>query len=136
MLGVLGLKPPTAAYPTGRFAADTVGSSAIPSTGRRGTIPWFPVGVQSPVRQTQLAWDAVPVPRLNPIQTLASFVPTMATLWYFGEYLTALMNERLPNVCFVMFCVVGLFVMYQLAVLKVLAPPRTVSQTLMVPAIR
>lgn len=60
----------------------------------------------------------------------------MATLWYFGEYLTPLMNERLPNVCFVMFCVVGLFVMYQLAVLKVLAPPRTVSQTLMVPAIR
>ena len=107
MLGVLGLKPPTAAYPTGRFAADTVGSSAIPSTGRKGTT------VLSPVTLTQLACDAVPVPRLKPIQTLASFVPTMATLWYFGEYLTPLMNERLPRVCLVMFWVVGLFVTYQ-----------------------
>src|SRR5437870_6652508 len=80
MDGVLALKPPTAAYPTGRFAADTVGSSAMPNTGRRGTT------VLPPVTSTQLACDAVPVPRLKPIQTLASFVPTMATLWYFGEY--------------------------------------------------
>src|SRR5438132_1900684 len=82
VVGVLALKPPTAAYPTGRFAADTVGSSAMPSTGRRGTTVLFPV------TSTQLACDAVPVPRLKPIQTLASFVPTIATLAYFGEYLT------------------------------------------------
>src|SRR5215467_2817926 len=73
VVGVLALNPPTAAYPTGRLAAATEGSRATPSTGRRGTIPWFPAGVQSPVRQTQLACDAVPVPRLNPIQALASF---------------------------------------------------------------
>jgi hypothetical protein len=80
--GVLVLNPPTAAYPTGRFAAVTVGSSAIPCTGRRGRT------VLSPVTFTQLACDAVPVPRLKPIQTFASFVPSMATLEYFGEYFT------------------------------------------------
>ena len=41
-----------------------------------------------PVTSTQFAWLAAPVPRLKPIQTFASFVPTMATLWYFGEYLS------------------------------------------------
>jgi len=41
-----------------------------------------------PVTFTQFPWFAIPVPRLNPICTLPSFVPTMATLWYFGEYLT------------------------------------------------
>ena len=41
-----------------------------------------------PVTSTQLACDAVPVPRLKPIQTLASFVPSIATLEYFGEYFT------------------------------------------------
>jgi hypothetical protein len=41
-----------------------------------------------PVTLTQLACDAVPVPRLKPIQTLASFVPSIATLEYFGEYFT------------------------------------------------
>ena len=65
---------------------------------------------------TQFAWPATPVPRLKPIHTLASFVPTIATLDHFGEYFTWLMNERLPSVCFVMFCVDGLFVTYQLAV--------------------
>ena len=74
IVGVLASNPPTAAYPTGRFAAETVGSSAIPSTGRRGTT------VLLPVTFTQFACDAVPVPRLKPIQTLASFVPTMATV--------------------------------------------------------
>ena len=46
---------------------------------------------------------ATPVPRLKPIQTLPSFVPTIATLLNFGEYLTWLMKERLPSVCLVMF---------------------------------
>src|SRR5207247_7237492 len=119
----------TAAYPTGRFAADTVGSSAIPSTGRRGTT------VLLPVTSTQFAWDWVPVPRLKPIQTLASFVPTMATLWYFGEYLTPLMNERLPRVCLVMFWVVGVFVTYQSAEPNEALPPLIVSQTRVLPAI-
>src|SRR5438876_4285503 len=107
--GVLALKPPTAAYPTGRFAADTVGSSAMPSTGRKGTTMLLPV------TSTQFACDGVPVPRLKPTQTLASLVPTMATPWYFGEYLIPLMNERLPRVCLVMFWVAGLYVIYQSA---------------------
>src|SRR5439155_8605769 len=126
--GVLALKPPTAAYPTGKLAAPTVGSSAIPSTGRRGTT------VLLPVTSTQFACDWVPVPRLKPIQTLASFVPTMATLWYFGEYFTWLMNERLPKVCLVMFWVVGLFVTYQLDEFIVALPPAIVSHTRVVPA--
>ncbi len=75
----------------------------------------------------------MPVPRLNPIQTLESFVPTIATLAYFGEYLTWLMNERFPNLCWVMFCVVGLFVTYQEIDP---AAPVMVSQTLVVPAIK
>jgi hypothetical protein len=86
--------------------------------------------VQSPVRQTQFACEAVPVPRLNPIQTLASFVPSIATLEYFGEYLTWLIKERFPKVCLVMFCVVGVFVMYQLAEFIVAFPPAIVSNTL------
>src|SRR6266567_4027591 len=90
VVGVLALNPPTAAYPTGRFAADTVGSSAMPNTGRRGTT------VLLPVTSTQFACACVPVPRLKPIQTLASFVPTMASLDHLGEYLTWLMKERLP----------------------------------------
>ena len=40
---------------------------------------------------SQFAALVVPVPRLNPIQTLPSFVPAMATLLYFGEYFTWLM---------------------------------------------
>ena len=46
---------------------------------------------------------------------MASFVPTIATLDHFGEYLTWLMNERLPSDCFVMFWLDGLFVTYQVA---------------------
>src|SRR6267378_2919866 len=97
MLGVLGLKPPIAAYPTGRFAADTVGSSATPIIGRFGST------VLPPVTSTQFAWLGVPVPRLKPIHALASFVPAMATLWYLGEYLIWLIKERFPKVCLVMF---------------------------------
>ena len=89
-----------------------------------------------PVTSTQLACDRVPVPRLKPIQTLASFVPTMATLWYFGEYLIPLMYERFPRVCLVMFWVVGLFVIYQSAEPNEALPPLIVSNTLVVPAIR
>ena len=80
-----------------------------------------------PVTFTQFACDATPVPRLNPIQALPSFVPTIASLAHFGEYLTWLMNERFPSDCFVMFCVVGLFVMYQLAAFMVALPPASVS---------
>src|SRR4030095_14299980 len=114
--------------------APTVGSIATPCTGRRGTIPWFAVEVQSPVKQTQLACDAMPVPRLNPIQTLASFVPSIATLEYFGEYLIWLIYERFPKVCLVMFCVVGVFVMYQSAEPMEALPPWIVSNTLVVSA--
>src|SRR5438067_5423024 len=78
----------------------------------------------------------MPVPRLKPIQTFASFVPTMATLLYFGEYLTPLMKERLPKVCLVIFWVVGLFVIYQSEPENELFPPEIVSHTLVVPAIR
>ncbi len=46
------------------------------------------------------------------------------------------MNERLPSVCLVMFCVDGLFVTYQLAAFIVALPPAIVSQTLVVPATR
>ena len=41
-----------------------------------------------PVTFTQFACEATPVPRLKPIQTLASFVPTIAWLDHLGEYLT------------------------------------------------
>jgi hypothetical protein len=44
-----------------------------------------------PVTFTQFAWFATPVPRLNPIHALPSFVPAIATLLYFGEYFTWLM---------------------------------------------
>src|SRR2546423_14721803 len=91
----------------------------MPSTGRFGSTV-FP-----PVTLTQFAWLAVPVPRLKPIQTLPSFVPTIAELCHFGEYFTWLMNERLPSVCFVMFCVDGLFVTYQLQEFMDALPPAT-----------
>src|SRR5262245_31452965 len=74
VVGVLALKPPIAAYPTGRFAADTEGSSAMPITGRLGRT------ILLSVTFTQFAWLAVPVPRLKPIHALPSFVPTIATL--------------------------------------------------------
>src|ERR1017187_3863751 len=80
--GVLALKPPTAAYPTGVLADPTEGSSAMPRTGRLGST------ALAPVTSTQVAWAATPVPRLNPICTLPSLVPAIATLMYFGEYLT------------------------------------------------
>ena len=66
----------------GTFAAATLGSSAIPRMGRLGNT------VLPPVTLTQVAAFATPVPRLNPIQALPSLVPTMATLWYLGEYFT------------------------------------------------
>ena len=77
----------------------------------------------------------MPVPRLKPIQTLPSFVPTIALLDHFGEYLTWLMNERLPSDCLVMFWVVGLFVTYQLP-LMLASPPLIDSQTRVVPSTR
>src|SRR5437867_4227444 len=46
------------------------------------------------------------------------------------------MNERLPSVCFVMFCVEGLFVTYQLDPSMVASPPETDSHTLVVAATR
>src|SRR6266496_5879703 len=46
------------------------------------------------------------------------------------------MKERLPNVCLVMFWVVGLFVMYQSEPENELFPPKIVSHTLVVPALR
>jgi hypothetical protein len=64
------------------FAAATVGSKAIPRTGRLGKIA-LPT-----VTFTQVAWLATPVPRLKPIQAFQSLVPSIATLWNFGEYLT------------------------------------------------
>src|SRR2546425_10651503 len=74
VVGVLALKPPTAAYPTGKFAADTVGSRAMPSTGRLGKT------ALPPVTFTQFACPYAPAPRLKPICTLPSLVPTIATL--------------------------------------------------------
>ena len=46
------------------------------------------------------------------------------------------MYDRFPSVCLVMFWVAGLFVMYQFDPVKLLAPPRIVSHTLVVPAMR
>lgn len=43
VVGVFAAKPPIPAYPTGRFAADTDGSSAIPITGRLGNTLLPPV---------------------------------------------------------------------------------------------
>ena len=43
------------------------------------------------------------------------------------------MNERLPSVCLVMFCVVGLFVTYQLDVFITALPPASVSHTVSSP---
>src|ERR1044072_3778575 len=100
----------------------------MPSTGRFGRTV-FP-----PVTFTQFAWFATPVPRAKTIQTLASFVPTIATLDPFGEYFTWLMNERLPSEPFVMFCVDGLFVTYQLVLPGIVAlPPAGVSQPRVAP---
>src|SRR5690349_9223015 len=89
-----------------------------------------------PVTSTQLACAWIPVPRLKPIQTFPSFVPTIAWLDHFGEYLTWLMNERFPSVPFVMFWVIGLFVTYQLELFIVASPPLIVSQTRVVPSTR
>src|SRR5207247_10164979 len=104
-------------------------SSAIPSTGRFGST------VLLPVTFTQFACEATPVPRLKPIQTLPSFVPTIAWLDHLGEYLTWLMKERFPSVPFVMFCVDGLFVTYQLPAMLA-SPPLIDSQTRVVPSTR
>src|SRR5436305_12709891 len=100
----------------------------MPSTGRLGrtTLP--------PVTSIKAAWPEMPGPRLNPIQTLPSFVPAIATLWNFGEYFTWLMNERSPRACLVIFRVEGLFVTYQPGVK--LAPPLVVSHPRVVHAIR
>src|SRR6266550_1114569 len=46
------------------------------------------------------------------------------------------MNERSPSVCLVIFCVIGLFVTYQLDESIVASPPAIVSHTLVVPATR
>src|SRR6266581_418191 len=46
------------------------------------------------------------------------------------------MNERVPNVCFVMFWVVGLLVTYQLDEFIVASPPAIVSHTRVVPTTR
>jgi hypothetical protein len=89
--------------------------------------------VLPPVTFTQFAALVTPVPRLNPIQALPSFVPAIATLLNFGEYFTWLMKERFPSDCLVMFWVEGLLVTTQ--VLVVVAPV-VVSQTRVVPAIR
>src|SRR5689334_12519410 len=86
-----------------------------------------------PVTLTQFACEAVPVPRLKPIQTFPSFVPTIPWLDHLGEYFTWLMNERFPRLPFVMFWVDGLFVTYQL--IEAL-PPVTDSQTRVVPSTR
>src|SRR5271154_2605155 len=82
VVGVLALKPPTAAYPIGVPAAGELGSSAMPMIGRLGRT------ALPPVTFTQVACACTPVPRLKPICTLPSLVPAIATLWYFGEYFT------------------------------------------------
>src|ERR1043165_6160781 len=69
VVGEFALKPPTAAYPTGTSAVATMGSRAIPSTGRLGSTALLPVTF------TQFACAATPVPRLKPIWTLPSLVP-------------------------------------------------------------
>src|ERR1043165_4199553 len=46
------------------------------------------------------------------------------------------MNERFPNVCLVMFWVIGFFVTYQSDELKEALPPLIVSHTRVVPATR
>src|ERR1043166_8716790 len=86
-----------------------------------------------PGTSTQFACEATPVPRLKPIQKLASFVPATASLAHFGEFFPWLMYERLPSVCFVMFWVDGLLVTYQLTDA---AAPVVVSQTRVVPSTR
>src|SRR5215471_15892906 len=112
------------------FAAPTDGSSATPRIGRLGRTEL------EPVTSTHVAWDALPVPRLKPIQALPSLVPTIATLWNFGEYFNWLMNERPSRVCLVMFWLEGLLVTYQLELFMELLPPATVSQTRVDPTIR
>src|SRR4029079_7121809 len=108
-----------------------VGSSAMPGMGRFGSTALLPVTF------THVACEAVPVPRLKPICTLPSFVPAIATVCVFGEYFTWLMNERLPKVCLVRFCVDGLFVTYHVTVpFAFAALPVIVSHTRVVPATR
>src|SRR5437868_5534029 len=77
---------------------------------------------------------ARPVVSAAPMRTLLSFVPSMATLSYFGENLTWLMYERLPSVCFVTFG--GLFTYHVTAPPLPLALPVIVSQTRVVAARR
>src|SRR5215475_80140 len=127
--GVLASKPPIAAYPVASSLVGEAASSAIPSTGRFGSTLLLSVTL------TQFACEAMPVPRLKPIQTLPSFVPAIAWVDHLGEYLTWLMKERFPSVCFVMFWVEGLFVTYQVPLIT-LSPPLVVSQTLVVPSTR
>src|ERR1041385_7937430 len=104
---------------------------AMPRMGRLGRTALLPVTL------TQFACEATPVPRLKPICTLPSLVPAMATLCFFGAYFTWLMNERLPSVPLVRFCVEGLFVTYQVTVpFEFAALPVIVSQTRVVPATR
>src|ERR1044071_1412801 len=101
----------------------------MPRIGRFGSTALLPVTL------THVACEAVPVPRLKPICTLPSFVPAMATVCVFGEYFTWLMNERLPKVCLVRFCVEGLFVTYHVTVpFAFAALPVIVSPTRVVPA--
>src|SRR2546430_5752597 len=98
----------------------------MPMIGRVGS------ATLAPVTSSRRAWAWVSVPRLKPIQTLPSLVPTIASLDHLGEYLTWLMNERSPSVPFVMSWVVGLFVTYQ--VTEPLFAAVTVSPTRYVPS--
>src|SRR3954447_10244975 len=103
----------------------------MPRTGRLGRTALLPVTL------TQVACEAMPVPRLKPSCTLPSLVPAMATVCVFGAYFTWLMNDRLPRVCLVRFCVDGLLVTYHVTVpLAFAALPVMVSHTRVVPASR
>src|ERR1043165_1478028 len=127
--GALASKPSSASPSIG--AVVVVGSMEMPRMGRFGST------VLLPVTLTHVACDAVPVPRLKPICTLPSFVPAIATAGVFGAYFTWLMNERLPSVCLVRFCVDGLFVTYHVTVpFAFAALPVIVSHTRVVPATR
>src|SRR4051812_42365786 len=70
--GVFALNPPTAAYAA--IGAASVlfarGSNVTSRTGRFGSTEL------PPVTFVQIAWFATPVPRLRPIWTFPSFVPT------------------------------------------------------------
>src|SRR5215213_915893 len=68
-----------------------VGSKATSSTGRLGRTALLSVTL------TQTDWFE-PVPRLRPIWTAPSLVPTTTTVWSFGSKASWLMKERLPSV--------------------------------------